>query len=53
MSVIGTSIATIIAIYGGFTMAFITGAVMYAASGALGAVMSRRYRSIIDSNSST
>ncbi len=46
MSVIGTSIATIIAIYGGFTAAFLVGAVMYAASGALGALVARRYRAL-------
>ena len=46
MSVIGTSIATIIAIYAGFTAAFVVGAVMYAASGALGAVLERRYRAL-------
>ncbi|MDB4953403.1 MAG: putative Spermidine synthase-like protein, partial [Myxococcales bacterium] len=53
MSVIGTSIATIIAIYGGFTMTFIVGAVIYAGSGALGAVFERRYRSLAKRPSSS
>lgn len=47
MSVIGTSVATIIAIYGGFTASFLVGAVMYAVSGALGTVLERRYRPLI------
>jgi spermidine synthase len=43
MSVIGTSIATIIAIYGGFTATFIVGAVMYAVAGALGSLVATQY----------
>jgi hypothetical protein len=46
MSVIGTSIATIIAIYGGFTTTFLVGAVLYAGSGLLGAIVARRYRTL-------
>jgi hypothetical protein len=42
-SVIGTSIATIVAIYGGFTMTFILGAVMYAIAGVLGGRVARGY----------
>jgi hypothetical protein len=48
MSVIGTSIATIIAIYGGFTTTFLVGAVMYAAAGGLGALLAQRYRMLRD-----
>jgi len=43
MSVIGTSIATLIAIYGGFTATFIVGAAMYAIAGGLGALVAKRY----------
>jgi hypothetical protein len=46
MSVIGTSIATLVAIYGGFTMTFVVGAVLYVASGGLGVVLARRYRAL-------
>jgi spermidine synthase len=43
-SVIGTSIATIVAMYGGFTMTFMLGAATYALAGVLGARVSRHYR---------
>ena len=43
-SVIGTSIATIIAMYVGFTATFIVGAVFYAAAGGLGLLVARLYR---------
>jgi hypothetical protein len=43
-SVIGTSIATIIAIYGGFTTTFLIGAALYAIAGLLGAQVARGYR---------
>jgi len=42
-SVIGTSIATIIAMYVGFTATFIVGAVIYAAAGGLGVLVARTY----------
>jgi hypothetical protein len=42
-SVIGTSIATIVAIYGGFTMTFMLGAAMYAIAGLLGTRVARSY----------
>jgi hypothetical protein len=42
-SVIGTSIATIVAIYGGFTMTFMLGAAMYAIAGLLGMQVARSY----------
>jgi hypothetical protein len=42
-SVIGTSIATIVAIYGGFTMTFMVGAAMYALAGILGTQVARSY----------
>ncbi|HTL33155.1 MAG TPA: hypothetical protein VL326_08525 [Kofleriaceae bacterium] len=42
-SVIGTSIATIVAIYGGFTMTFILGAAMYAIAGVIGSRVARAY----------
>jgi spermidine synthase len=42
-SVMGTVAATIIAIYGGFTMTFVAGAIAYAAAGALGVVVARVY----------
>jgi len=41
-SVIGTVIATVIAIYGGFTATFVVGAVGYLAAGVLGAAIARR-----------
>jgi hypothetical protein len=41
-SVIGTVIATVLAIYGGFTTTFIVGAVSYLAAGLLGAAIARR-----------
>ena len=44
--VIGTSIATLIAMYAGFTMAFLVGAVVYAVAGALGHVVARRYAAL-------
>jgi hypothetical protein len=43
MSVIGTSVATLIAMYGGFTATFIVGAIVYAISGGLGALVAKRY----------
>jgi hypothetical protein len=43
MSVIGTSVATLIAMYGGFTATFIVGAIAYAISGGLGALVATRY----------
>ena len=43
-SVIGTSIATIVAIYGGFTMTFMLGAATYAIAGLLGWRVSHHYR---------
>jgi hypothetical protein len=43
-SVIGTSIATIIAMYIGFTATFVVGAVFYAAAGALGLLVARLYQ---------
>jgi hypothetical protein len=43
MSVIGTSIATLIAMYGGFTATFLVGAAMYAVAGGLGAIVAKRY----------
>ena len=46
MSVIGTSIATLIAMYGGFTATFIVGAIMYAIAGGLGAIVANRYARI-------
>jgi hypothetical protein len=46
MSVIGTSIATLIAMYNGFTVTFIVGAVMYAVAGGLGSLVARRYAAI-------
>jgi len=42
-SVIGTSIATIIAMYVGFTATFFVGAVTYAGAGVLGLVVARGY----------
>jgi hypothetical protein len=42
-SVIGTSVATIVAMYVGFTAAFIVGAVTYAAAGAVGILVGRKY----------
>lgn len=42
-SVIGTSVATIIAMYVGFTATFFVGGVIYAAAGGLGLVVGRRY----------
>jgi spermidine synthase len=42
-SVIGTSIATIVAMYGGFTATFLVGAAFYAAAGLLGSVVARRH----------
>jgi spermidine synthase len=42
-SVIGTSIATLIAMYGGFTATFLVGAVCYGLAGALGARVARHY----------
>ncbi len=42
-SVIGTSIATIIAMYGGFTATFVVGAVVYTIAGGLGVLVSRSY----------
>jgi hypothetical protein len=41
-SVIGTVIATVIAIYGGFTATFLVGAVAYLAAGLLGARLARQ-----------
>ena len=41
-SVIGTVIATVIAIYGGFTATFVVGAVGYLGAGALGGRIARR-----------
>ncbi|HEY6032879.1 MAG TPA: hypothetical protein VIV58_01430 [Kofleriaceae bacterium] len=46
MSVIGTSIATLIAMYNGFTVTFIVGAVMYAVAGALGSLVAKRYATL-------
>ena len=42
-SVIGTSIATIVAMYDGFTATFLVGAVCYAAAGGLAVVVARMY----------
>ena len=42
-SVIGTSIATIIAMYVGFTATFFVGAICYAAAGAVGFLVARKY----------
>jgi hypothetical protein len=42
-SVIGTSLATIIAMYGGFTATFFLGAVFYALAGLLGPVVARHH----------
>jgi spermidine synthase len=42
-SVIGTSVATIIAMYVGFTATFFVGGVTYAAAGGLGLLVARRY----------
>ena len=44
-SVIGTVIATVIAIYGGFTATFLVGAVAYLGAGLLGARLTRRLQS--------
>lgn len=44
MSVIGTSIATLIAMYVGFSATFFVGAVSYLVAGLLGALMAREYR---------
>jgi hypothetical protein len=44
-SVVGTVIATVIAIYGGFTAAFLVGAIAYLAAGALGSRIAGRLRS--------
>ncbi|HEY4182949.1 MAG TPA: hypothetical protein VGM90_39265 [Kofleriaceae bacterium] len=44
MSVIGTSVATVIAMYGGFTATFIVGAVLYVIAGVLGTQVAKRYR---------
>jgi hypothetical protein len=41
-SVIGTVIATVIAIYGGFTATFTVGAIAYLAAGILGARIARQ-----------
>jgi len=46
MSVIGTSVATIIAIYAGFTATFLVGAACYGLAGVLGALCAQRYRSL-------
>jgi hypothetical protein len=42
-SVIGTSLATVIAIYAGFTTTFLVGATCYAAAAGLGKLISTRY----------
>lgn len=42
-SVIGTSLATITAMYGGFTATFLLGAAFYAAAGLLGTVVARHH----------
>jgi spermidine synthase len=42
-SVIGTSLATIIAMYGGFTATFLLGAAFYAVAGLLGTAVARHY----------
>jgi spermidine synthase len=42
-SVIGTSVATIIAMYGGFTATFLLGAAFYAIAGLLGTGVARHY----------
>jgi spermidine synthase len=42
-SVIGTSIATIVAMYGGFTATFLVGSAVYALAGVLGMVVARHY----------
>ena len=46
MSVIGTSIATLIAMYRGFTATFLVGAALYAIAGVLGTLVARRYRAL-------
>jgi hypothetical protein len=43
-SVIGTSVATIVAMYAGFAATFVVGAVAYAAAGGLGVLAARAYR---------
>jgi hypothetical protein len=43
LSVIGTSIATIVAMYVGFTATFMLGALTYAAAGGLGPLVARLY----------
>ena len=46
MSVIGTSIATIIAMYAGFTATFLVGAAVYAVAGVLGSRCAKLYGSL-------
>ncbi len=46
-SVIGTTLATAIAIYGGFTTTFVVGAAGYALSAGLGHWIARAYRTVI------
>jgi spermidine synthase len=46
-SVIGTSVATVIAIYGGFTTTFFVGAALYAISGVVGAAAAQRYQRLV------
>jgi hypothetical protein len=43
-SVIGTTLATAIAIYGGFTTTFVVGAAGYAAAAGMGYAIARAYR---------
>ena len=42
-SVVGTSLATITAMYGGFTATFLLGAVCYAVAGLLGTLVARHH----------